>query len=41
MFGYLLFLVLFYVFGVADADFDVSFCIVSTLLKIFATDWSL
>ena len=24
-----------YVFGVAEADFDISFCIVSTILKIF------
>ena len=32
------FLVFLCVFGVADADFDVSFCIVSTVLKIFATD---
>ena len=32
------FLVFLYVFGVADADFDVSFCIESTILKIFATD---
>ena len=38
IFVYLLFLVFLYVFGVADADFDVSFCIVSTVLKIFATD---
>ena len=38
IFVYLLFLVLLYVFGIADADFDVSFCMVSTILKIFATD---
>ena len=37
-FLYITFLVFLYVFGVADADFDVSFCIVSTVLKIFATD---
>ena len=32
------FLVFLYVFGVADADFDGSFHIESTVLKIFATD---
>ena len=37
IFVYLLFLV-FYVFVVADADFDISFCIMSTVLKIFAAD---
>ena len=32
------FLVVHYVFGVADADFDVNFCIVLTVLKIFADE---
>ena len=38
IFVYLLCLVFLYVCGVADANFDVSFCILSTVLKIFATD---
>ena len=37
-FLFISFLVFLYVFGVADANFDVIFCIVSTVLKIFATD---
>ena len=32
------FLVFHYVFGVADANFEVSFRVVSTVLKIFATN---
>ena len=36
IFVYLLFLVFLYVFGVTDDNFDVSFCIASTVLKIFA-----
>ena len=38
IFVYLPFLVFLYVFGVADANFDVIFCIVLTVLKIFATN---
>ena len=33
IFVYLLFLAFLCAFGIADADFDVSFCIVSTVLK--------
>ena len=36
IFVYLLFLVFLYVFGVTDDNFDVSFYIASTVLKIFA-----
>ena len=37
-FLFISFFSIFYVFGIADADFDVTFCIVSTVSKIFATD---
>ena len=35
---YFLELSLFYVFGVADANFGVSFRVVSSVLKVFATN---
>ena len=38
IFVYLFFLVFLDVFGVADADFGVSFRVVSTVSKIFATN---
>ena len=38
IFVYLFFLVFFDVFGVADANFGVSFRVVSTVSKIFATN---
>ena len=38
IFVYLFFLVFLDGFGVADADFGVSFCVVSTVSKIFATN---